>query len=331
MMDLPNLVILDVGHGSCAVLQDTRGVTIFDGSRGGILLDFLEQQNIKEVQSVLISHGHKDHIEGVVTLLLAEDILVREVYLNPDAKRDTDIWWRLRRAVADARKNKKPTRTHTELNTSLNGCFDHGLINIEVLAPTPELAMSGVSGQDMSNRPLSPHAMSAVLRLKKGGLGAVLIPGDVEGLGIENLLADHPDISACVLIFPHHGGRSYPSKMPDFARRLCQTVKPECVIFSIGRGVHGTPREEVVEAIRSVLPTTRILCTQLSDLCASKIPDIPPDHLNDIPAAGRLNNSCCAGSIIIDLSKSKLQVKPEEKGHIAFCRIAAPTSLCLKV
>jgi len=28
MMDLPELIIVDVGHGNCAVLQDTEGVVV---------------------------------------------------------------------------------------------------------------------------------------------------------------------------------------------------------------------------------------------------------------------------------------------------------------
>ncbi len=30
MMDLPELIVLDVGHGNCAILLDTKAVTVID-------------------------------------------------------------------------------------------------------------------------------------------------------------------------------------------------------------------------------------------------------------------------------------------------------------
>ena len=40
MRDLPELLILDVGHGNCAILRDTMAVTIIDcGYDGKILIE----------------------------------------------------------------------------------------------------------------------------------------------------------------------------------------------------------------------------------------------------------------------------------------------------
>jgi len=329
MTDLPNLVVLDVGHGNCAVLSDTEGVTIIDAGQKDTLLEFLEQNEITEILTVLISHADDDHIAGVPSLLLADEITVCEVYINPDSGKRGKHWKSFRSALKYARQ-RKGTKINTQLTTVLSDTLSSGRIDIEVLAPEPEYAVSGANGVDLKGNKLTSNAMSAVIRLLKDGEPLVILPGDIENRSIETWLSEHADAKATVLIFPHHGGTLHPNNTSQIVRCLCENVLPEYVIFSIGRGKHNTPREEVVEAIRSVLPTTRILCTQLSDLCASKVPDIPPNHLNDIPADGRLNNSCCAGSIIIDLSTSKPQVKPEEKEHIAFGRIAAPTSLCMK-
>jgi beta-lactamase superfamily II metal-dependent hydrolase len=44
----PSLVVLDVGHGSAAVLFDKSGVVAVDAGKGGVLLDFLRAEGIKQ-------------------------------------------------------------------------------------------------------------------------------------------------------------------------------------------------------------------------------------------------------------------------------------------
>jgi len=325
-MDLPNLVVLDVGHGNCAVLSDTKGVTIIDAGPKDTLLEFLEYRKITEISAILISHADEDHIAGVPSVLLAEDITVLEVYINPDSGKRGKHWTAFRSAVKYA-KQKKGTRTKTQLTTE-NSTLNFGNVDIEVLAPEPEDAVSGPGGVDLDGKKLTSNAMSAVIRLVKDGEPLVILPGDIENRSIETWLSESADAKATVLVFPHHGGTLHPTNTSKIVKSLCENIQPEYVIFSNGRGKHDTPRKEVVEIIRSELSNVRILCTQLSELCSTKVPGHIHDHLNDIPAAGLGTNSCCAGSIIIDLSKSKLDVKPNEKVHRAFSEIAAPDSLC---
>ena len=99
---LPNLTILDVGHGQCVVLQDTRGTVIFDAGSGSTLLDFLHASAITEIDAVIISHADADHLSGLVSLLSSATVQVRQVHLNSDATKNSDIWEDLRYAIADA-------------------------------------------------------------------------------------------------------------------------------------------------------------------------------------------------------------------------------------
>jgi competence protein ComEC len=327
MTALPNLAILDVGHGTCIVLTDTNGTTIFDAAHGGILLDFLKHKDIREIGAILISHADDDHIAGLMSLLLSSSVLVRNIYLNPDAKRRTSTWEDLRVAVAYARKKRKPTVTNTQLNTSINDSLDHGVIHVRILSPTPELTMAGIGAHDLSGKRLSTHAMSAVVRLVKGKIPLALIPGDIDSNGMDGLLRECPDIKAPILVFPHHGG--LPAGDVDrFAQRLCSAVKPNCIIFSTGRTRYGTPRPEVVRAIRRCLPRVRIICTQLSEHCAADVPAMEARHLNDAPAAGRCAGVCCGGTIIVDLSRKKPLVMPNKKRHASFITRATREPLC---
>ncbi|MGA2323410.1 MAG: MBL fold metallo-hydrolase [Sedimentisphaerales bacterium] len=318
MMDLPNFTILDVGHGNCAILRDIKGTVVFDAGMGDTLSAFLEQFKVKEINSVLISHADDDHIGGLLTLYLNDNIVPNNVYLNSDSKKRTKLWKELRSAAKDA-KDKKGTITNTQLNTSLSGKLNCGNINIEVLAPSPELAMSGVGGIDLSGKKLTANAMSAVIRLKKGNVPIVILTGDIDACGLENMLSSTKNIKGIVLVFPHHGGNPGGADVSQFTKQLCKSVNPEYIIFSIGRGKYETPRPDLVQIVRKILPKAQILCTQLSEHCAPKL-----------PSAGASHGNCCAGTIVVDLSKDKISIYPDEKSHKAFIKKAAPTALCIR-
>ena len=187
MMDSPELIILDVGHGNCAVLRDTNGVVVIDCAPGSTLLDTLDHLNIHEVAYVLISHADHDHIGGLVTLLASEDISVHKILLNPDPLKDTDIWMDLRYAVKDARKRSE-TITALGITTELTGEMSIGQVEVEILAPTPELAMSGVGGQDLLGRRLDCNSLSVVVGIVHDSHRVAILPGDIDQVGFDNLL-----------------------------------------------------------------------------------------------------------------------------------------------
>ena len=114
MMDLPSLFILDVGHGSCAVLDDRcgAGVYVFDaGSRDSLLL-FLEQQHIQTIDTIFISYADSDHIGGLIALLGHQEVTVKQLYINADSGRNTRVW-------QDLRVSRKNFRPDTQVITAL--------------------------------------------------------------------------------------------------------------------------------------------------------------------------------------------------------------------
>ena len=107
MMDSPELIILDVGHGNCAVVRDTDGVIVIDCPLGVSLIETLECRSITEILHILISHSDADHIAGIINLLSNEDIKIHNVHINPDSIKKSDIWLDLRIALKDARKRSE--------------------------------------------------------------------------------------------------------------------------------------------------------------------------------------------------------------------------------
>ena len=331
MMDSPELIILDVGHGNCAVLRDTNGVMVIDCAPGSTLLDTLHQLAIHEVAYVLISHADYDHIGGLVTLLANEDVKVHNIYLNPDPLKSTNIWMDLRYAVKDARKRSE-TKVSLEVNTGLSRELAMGQVDVEILAPTPELAMSGVGGQDLLGRRLDPNSMSVVVGIVHDCHRVAVLPGDIDQVGLDNLLEGCDDIAADILVFPHHGGESGSADGQTFAQQLCNSVKPKLVVFSIGRGRFSNPQEEVIRGVKSVAPDTHILCTQLSQKCAAEVPGSDFGHLTDLPAKGRINNKCCGGTVSIRINGKNTTYSPSRSLHREFISSeSVPSPICLRV
>jgi beta-lactamase superfamily II metal-dependent hydrolase len=83
MVNVPELIIFNVGHGNCAVLRDTKAITVIDcGYKGTDLVEMLIRLNVNAVDHVIISHADRDHSGGLRPLL--EAFPVHHLYLNAE-------------------------------------------------------------------------------------------------------------------------------------------------------------------------------------------------------------------------------------------------------
>lgn len=326
MTDSPKLAILDVGHGNSAVLHDHDGIIVFDAGPGSTLNEYLLQNKIREIAALLISHSDADHLGGAINLLLSNEFRVAEVYLNPDPTNTGSTYTTFRRALVDARENRG-TRIVPQLTTNLSGSFRSGATVVEILAPAPETALGGVGGLDLAGEKINSNSMSAVVRLTVDNIPMALLPGDVDAAGLDNLIRDHPTLPARILLFPHHGGRPGRADPAQFAHDLCSLVRPEVVIFSIGRGKHKTPNPAIVGAVLATCPNAHIACTQLAVACAADKPASEPVHLIRDVASGKRTRSCCIGTVILTL-RTPTETFPVLREHAAFVDRFAPTALC---
>jgi beta-lactamase superfamily II metal-dependent hydrolase len=327
ILSLPDLTILDVGHGNCAIVQDSDQVIVIDAPLGDTELKrWLDAHEIGTIEAVVVSHADEDHIGGVLSLLTDPNVVVRHLYLNSESQRGTKIWEDLRAAVPDAR-SRSDLRVHVELTTENSADFELPSLSLEVLAPSPELAMSGASGTTPSGRPLTANAMSAVIRVRRESGRGVLLMGDIDATGLDELVEGCADLDAALVVFPHHGGRPGAADMTAFAHRVAECVRPEIVVFSLGRGKHGTPQPAIVDGVRAAAPEAHIACTQLSERCAEVLPGISQEgYLSDAPARGRAFGACCAGTLDVSVTTNGVDCAQVD-GHRRFVE-DLPTPVC---
>lgn len=326
MSDEPKLFVLDVGHGNCAVLVD-RNVIVIDAGPGTALLEFLTREGIKKIDTVLISHADEDHIRGLISLVESRTVAIRLIHINSDSLRGSRTWSNLAFLLEDANTSGR-LGFHVGLTTNDRRKFKTRRVALEILAPSPGLALKGPGSTDHKGRKLISNSTSVVVRLLRGGKPLVLLPGDIDETGLANMLESKINMDAQVAVFPHHGGGAGSSDLSKFAAAFCRAVAATTVLFSIGRGKHDTPRPEVVAAVRKELSSARIVCTQLSERCASALPDVNPRHIGKTYASGREARKCCGGTITLRLKSGGAELLPGIKSHLRFIAASAPTALC---
>jgi competence protein ComEC len=261
--------------------------------------------------------------------LIDKDIVVKRLCFNSDASKDTQVWDQFKVAIRNARRNKGLI-AEPQLTTTQTGRLDSGEVHIQVLYPYPELASSGPGSRTPEGTPLTSNSMSAVLRLRSAQGAMVLLAGDVERGCLNAWREEGADPSANVLVFPHHGGNPGRDDPADFAVEMTKAVKPKAVIFSIHRSQYDLPLPDVVDAVRRSAPGVRIVCTQLSARCTTELPDTPFGHLTEHMAHGKGTKSCCAGTIIVDLSGSEAVIHPTEDEHLVFIGSLRGSPLCTR-
>lgn len=316
-----DITILDVGHGNAAVLQHDDQAVVIDAGVGTTLLEHLRLMGIRRIRTVVISHADFDHLKGLVAVLDQPDIAVDQVFVNSDAAKKSREWTALVFALDERRRSGECDFT-VQLTEGMSFQFFDAAMN--VLAPRAALAAIGPGGSDEEGRRITTNTISAVVSVRVAET-QVLLPADIDAVGLHHLLGAGQDLQADVLVFPHHGGNVRPNASEadnrEFSGSLLNAVRPATVVFSIGRGGHENPRPEVVESVSAAGAT--VMCTQMSRHCCGDVA-LPDRHLSNAFAAGRAPGRCCAGSIVA----SAAGLDPHATEHQAFVELNAPSALC---
>jgi competence protein ComEC len=229
---------LAVGHGTSVVVElPGRKTLLYDSgcfsSPAGAARSItacLWSRGITHIDAIVISHADADHYNALPELL--ERVSVGVVYVSPVMFQESSpaLAW-LRAAIEDAGVPIRELAAGDRLQASHD-------VQMEVLHPLPR----GVAGSDNAN--------SIVLEINYCGK-RILLPGDLETPGLEDVLDEEPRDCDCVMA-PHHGSlRSNP-------RGFAAWSTPEWVVIS---GGYERDLDKVIAAYQtsaaSVLHTAR--------------------------------------------------------------------------
>jgi competence protein ComEC len=252
-MDYSDVNVLNVGAGSSIVIQSPSGrnsmIDINDGSdlRESATMEalarilhsaalgalqakledpiaFCQANGIEELWRFILSHPDADHMAGLRRVLGGElpalnfwDIPHRRVRTNRDEFKTDDAHedWLYYQALRDGELASAP-----KLLNPLRGASNPYWIDddIEILSPTPALVAA-------CDKPDVYNNASYVLRISHGPT-TMLLPGDVEETAWNDMLNAGLDISADVLVAPHHGRKS------GYSEKALAAIAPTVVIVS---------------------------------------------------------------------------------------------------
>jgi competence protein ComEC len=204
------ITVLDVGHGQSLMAKLPDGsCMLFDagslsrndiGSR--VIQPFLKYSSIAKLDSVILSHGDIDHINGLPEVV--ESTPTKAIYAsNAFLKND--------RSTTKFLRNEIPQIV--EISDIQRQC---GSAKITVLWPVADVE---------NNDSISDNDKSIVTLLEYAGR-QILLCSDIEKFAQNELLRLYPDLKADVVIAPHHG--SIRTLEQDFISR----IKPNIVISS---------------------------------------------------------------------------------------------------
>ena len=193
------ITVIDVGQGNSTLVRFPGGKNMLIDGGGfsdssfdtgkSVLAPFLYHERISNVDTVVLSHPHPDHLLGLIYIMNNFD--VRQVWRSnlPIDLEDYPQWEKaikLNNINVSLVSNKSPERIF------------YG-VKVNVLWP------SNYSVQDMNNLSYDEvNDSSLVLKITFGKI-SFLIPGDISTDVEKQLIKSKTDLHSDVLVVPHHG------------------------------------------------------------------------------------------------------------------------------
>lgn len=214
---------IDVGQGdSIYIKTPTQDILIDGGERGDTVVEYLKEQNVEDLELVIGTHPHADHIGGLINVF--EQIPVTEV-MDPGVVHTSKTFEDYLTLI------DQNNMIFTVVRAGTKRTYDDGTI-LEILSPTNP-------GEENLND------ASIVAKLTFGDI-SFLFTGDAETPSENEMLSSGYQLKSTILKAGHHGSST--SISDDFLK----AVSPEAVVIMCGTdNSYGHPHEETLDKLES--------------------------------------------------------------------------------
>lgn len=221
---------IDVGQGASVFVQTPEGANmLIDGGEREageqVVVPYLRALGVKQLDMVMITHPHSDHIGGLVPAIEAFPV---GTVLADGQVHTTKTYEHLLSEIA---RRGIPFRLARRGHS-----FPFKGIVVHILHPREPLL------QDLNNN-------SLVVRLDHGQI-RFLLTGDIEKEAESDLVSDPATramLKATVLQIPHHGSKTSTTK------QFLSAVQPQVAVIQVGReNDYGHPHAVTLKSLASV-------------------------------------------------------------------------------
>ena len=212
---------IDVGQADSILLECEGKFMLIDGGNkedGQLVISYLQQQGVEELEAVICTHAHEDHVGGLPSVLAV--FPVKAVYA--------------------------PTKTYSsKVFDSFLHYVDQQGLEVTIPAPGDKLALGGVDMTVVG--PVKSYAETndtSIVVLADYSETRFLFTGDMETPAENDMLdywGDRIDWNVDVLKAGHHGSDT------SSGYRFVYEADPEYAIVSVGTGnTYGHPNDSVL-------------------------------------------------------------------------------------
>lgn len=223
-----HVYFLDVGQGDGILIKtpENHQILVDGGPDNTVIAELSEVLPFfdKELDMLVLSHPHDDHVAGLIDVLKRYEVktvlmsgavfgsAVYEEFLNAVDAEGTQVF------VANAEND-----------------FKFGEVFLDVIYPFESFA-----GQSFDN----VNNSSVALKMAYGGK-FLLLTGDLEKEGEENLVTSGEDLKADIYKAGHHGSKTSSGAV------FMEKVRPEIAVISLGKdNSYGHPNKEALKNIK---------------------------------------------------------------------------------
>ncbi len=232
---------IDVGQGDCELIECDGKYMLIDAGENGHeddVLNYLNALEIKELEYVIVSHQHSDHIGGMSEVL--DEFAVKNIvmpHLTKSQIPTNSTYKDFVQAVKDSGAKV--------IEAKAGNSFAFGSGNVEILGP-------------VTNDAEDINSMSVVMRFVYGE-NSFMFTGDAETDEEKEILENGGQLDCDVLKVGHHGSSTSSGK------KFLDAVSPSICVIPCGKdNDYGHPHKEITKRLKNY--TDEIYRT---DVCGS--------------------------------------------------------------